>query len=102
MSIRLSKNEIKKIKESFLFFFSENDQLWIFGSRVIENKQGGDIDLYIEMNHFDFEEAYQKRSNFWIDLQRSLGEQKIDIIIKNPKKALEIYNEARINGKRIV
>jgi predicted nucleotidyltransferase len=86
----------------FLKHFSKDGRLWIFGSRIDETKRGGDIDLYIEVSIFDFDKVYRARSNFWIDLQDQLGEQKIDIVIKDPGKNLEIYQEARSSGIKLV
>lgn len=100
--MRLTQNEIDIIKKGFLTFFSPLDHLWIFGSRVDDTKKGGDIDLFIEAQLNDPEEALRRRTNFWIYLQEKLGEQKIDIIIKNSTKECEIYQEARNTGKRLI
>ncbi len=44
--MRLSKKEIKIIKENTKNIFGES-KIILFGSRLDDNKKGGDIDLYI-------------------------------------------------------
>ena len=44
--MRLNKKEIKKIKEIVEKNFGKS-QVFLFGSRLDDSKQGGDIDLFI-------------------------------------------------------
>jgi hypothetical protein len=100
--VRLDNQDIENIKTSFLKYFGKDDHLWIFGSRVDLTKRGGDIDLYIEVKDYSTPTVLSSKSDFWIDLQDKLGEQKIDIVIKNPGQNLSIYDVARQNGVKIV
>lgn len=102
MSPRLTNDEIETIRTLFFKNFSKMDHLWVFGSRVDLTKRGGDIDLYIEVDVFEFKDVYKKRSDFWIDLQDSLGEQKIDIVVRDPKKELDMYKIIKLTGIQIV
>lgn len=102
MNIRLEEWEIKEITQSFKECFQENDHLWLFGSRVYPEKRGGDIDLYIEVDHFEFKKIYDQQNQFWSALQDRLGEQKIDIVVRDPKLDLLIYKVALDEGVRIV
>ena len=98
MDIRLSEKDIKSIIQSFKECFSKDDHLWIFGSRVYKDKRGGDIDLYIEIADFEIKKTYECRQKFWVLLQDRLGEQKIDIVIKNPALDLLVYKVATEEG----
>jgi hypothetical protein len=102
MNIRLEQSDIESIIKSFKECFEEQDRLWIFGSRVHLNKRGGDIDLYIEVVDFDIDKVHEQRQNFWVLLQDRLGEQKIDIVVKNPKCDLLIYKVASTEGIQLV
>lgn len=102
MNVRLEVWEIEAIIKSFKESFGKNDKLWLFGSRVYPDKRGGDIDLYIEVEHFDSEKVYGQKSQFWILLQDRLGEQKIDIVIHNPKENLLIYQVAQQEGIQLI
>ncbi|MBI1954495.1 MAG: nucleotidyltransferase domain-containing protein [Proteobacteria bacterium] len=101
MNIRLEQNDLDSIIQTFKECFEENDHLWLFGSRVDLNKRGGDIDLYIEVMNFDSKKVFDQKQNFWILLQDRLGEQKIDIVVRDPNQELLIYQIAR-QGVRLV
>ncbi len=75
--MRLQKWEIEEIKKAAKLVFGENVKIILFGSRVDDNKKGGDIDLYVITD----DPSYEKKTKFWIELQERLGEQKIDIIL---------------------
>jgi len=77
--MRLEKNEIFIIKSTFEKIFGSGD-IYLFGSRIDDNKKGGDIDLYLITN-YDF----NKELEFRILLQEKLGEQKIDIVFSKDK-----------------
>ena len=59
--VRLSTNVIAAISRIFLEHFLPNDKLWLFGSRVVISKKGGDIDLYIETNIDIYDIAFDKK-----------------------------------------
>lgn len=101
MNVRLEAWEMEKIISSFEDCFKENDHLWLFGSRVQLNKRGGDIDLYIEVQHYEAKHILKARDCFWNTLQEQLGEQKIDIVVRDPIQELYIYHVARKEGVRL-
>ena len=74
--MRLKKWEIDIIKNSAKEVFGDEVIVKLFGSRVDDNKKGGDIDLYVITKNNSFE----NQRKFWSLLQIKLGEQKIDII----------------------
>lgn len=91
--MRLKENEIKVIKETFLDVFKYG-HIYLFGSRVDENKRGGDIDLYIQTNN---ENILIKKIKFLSKLKQVIGDQKIDVVIsKNKTRVIE--QEAILNG----
>ncbi|MEQ1602849.1 MAG: nucleotidyltransferase domain-containing protein [Methylophilaceae bacterium] len=60
--------------------------MWLFGSRVDDNKRGGDIDLLIETNGMDIDEIVRAEISFQTKLQTKLGEQKIDVLLDYPSR----------------
>lgn len=100
--IRLSEQEITLIKEAFTKLFPASDKLWIFGSRVKSKSKGGDIDLYIESKITEPEQINRIKFDFYDELILSLGDQKIDIIIKFGSHELPIYDVAKNEGVRLV
>ena len=84
--MRINELYQKTIKNTFNNVFG-NGKIFLFGSRVDDNKRGGDIDLYIipDDDQSTSEELFEKKIKFLSKLQLSLGEQKIDIIISKDK-----------------
>ena len=78
--MRLSGHYRTTIKEILTRHFGEESKFYLFGSRVDDTKRGGDIDLYIETD-LDSDKAWDARSKSWIEMQRRLEEQKIDIVV---------------------
>jgi len=79
--MRLEEWEVREIKKAAKLVFGEDVRVMLFGSRVYDNKKGGDIDLYVITDT----PTYEKKKKFWIELQERLGEQKIDIILSEDK-----------------
>lgn len=95
--MRISNEEkeyiIKNFKDSFNF-----GKLYIFGSRIDENKKGGDLDLFIEYNRdISFQAFYKMLKKFRKKLH-ILPYYKVDIIYHLPNKEIKnIHKEAK-NG----
>jgi len=78
--MRLSLQEIKVLKTK-LNDLDRNARLYLFGSRIDDQKKGGDIDLLIKSNTFKQADIRKLRLSFF-DV---FGEQKIDIIVDDGK-----------------
>ena len=101
-NIRLSQHDINAIVDLFSKNFRKEDRLWLFGSRVDKLRRGGDIDLYIETKISDSDELVKSKMSYLLDLDRVIGEQKIDLVIKFGDKELPIYQIAKSEGVRLV
>ena len=103
--IRLSEFELSNIISIFENYFSPNDELWIFGSRVDVAAKGGDIDLYIKTKRLDADKINKNKVLYLLDLKSKIGEQKIDIVINNSNydnsSNLLIYDVAESEGIRL-
>lgn len=77
-------------------------KLYLFGSRVNLDERGGDIDLLCEMDG-DPKDLIEKRSAFLIELEKKIGEQKIDFVLYQPSENfdLKIAKKAKETGVRI-
>jgi predicted nucleotidyltransferase len=76
--MRLTAFEVNAIKESAQEAFGPTVEVFLFGSRVDDEKKGGDIDLYIKAktgNDIDH------KIKFLVKLEQKMGEQKIDVIL---------------------
>lgn len=93
----------KEIKESVIHYakeyFGNNIKLYLFGSRVDDNKRGGDIDLLIETTQkIDMETEI----SFLRAIYKNITSRKIDLLIKTPyRQDKPIYHTAISEGIRL-
>ncbi len=99
--IRLTDAQVLAICKAFRSCFLLNDKIWLFGSRTNLNKRGGDIDLYIETKK-DSQEVSESKICFLSKLETTLGEQKIDLVIRSGNFELPIYNVAKEEGIQLL
>jgi len=78
--MRLTREQIRIIKEEALRAFGAAVVLRLFGSRVDDGSRGGDIDLWVDAS-LTPDEAVQVEGRFYAALQRRLGERRIDIVV---------------------
>lgn len=74
--MRLKNEEVKAIKDA-VAFLDRDAEVYLFGSRVDENKRGGDIDLLVisqKLKSIDSLQILKYLFNY-------IEEQKIDIVI---------------------
>jgi len=76
--MRLQDKEISLLKIK-LKELSNTAKLYLFGSRVDDSKQGGDIDLLIVSNDLTKKDIRKLRIEFF----KVFGEQKLDILLDN-------------------
>jgi len=75
---RLPPRVVDTIVTLFERIFSKGE-LYLFGSRVDDTQKGGDIDLLIVPD--SLQDITAKKISFLVALKRSIGEQKIDVVI---------------------
>ena len=100
--MRLSDKQVEAIRTVVAEVFGEAAQIFLFGSRVDDTQRGGDIDLYIELPEMPEEQKQTLESRLWIRLQRTLGEQKIDVVTHiqgTPMRPID--QQARATGVRL-
>jgi predicted nucleotidyltransferase len=95
--MRLSTYEINSIKDTFKETFKDG-KIFLFGSRVDDNKRGGDIDLYIQIDNK--KEILSKKIKFLVNLKEKIGDQKIDLLISKDETRV-IEKEALSKGIKL-
>lgn len=98
--MRLTPNEIDTLRSTFARHFGEAAQLWLFGSRVDDSKKGGDIDLLVRPALAP-EQALLAKIRCLAELERRLGERKIDIVIEAANDPRPIVQIAHATGVRL-
>lgn len=93
--MRLSSNEINIIKK-IIFKYISDAKIILFGSRVDDNKRGGDIDIFVETKqNITLKEQITILAKIeWLGVDR-----KVDLIIKTPdSKEQQIFNTIKKEG----
>ncbi len=100
--VRLQDWEIESIIATFGEYFNRDDELWLFGSRTDLSQKGGDIDLFIDSKMSDTDKILAARLDFLIKLKDKIGDQKIDVVIKQHNMDDQfIYKLAKSEGVRL-
>lgn len=76
--MRLTTFEVNAIKQSAQEIFGPGVEVFLFGSRVDDEKKGGDIDLYIKTQTG---KDLMHKIKFLVSLEQKIGEQKIDVVL---------------------
>jgi predicted nucleotidyltransferase len=96
--MRLEQFEADAIKATARRFFGERCTVRLFGSRVDDNRKGGDIDLHI-VPETPAHAALETETAFEVALQDAIGEQKIDVVVQSPgRQDSPIDNVAKSTG----
>jgi len=74
--MRISEDE-KKILMRAVMAQDPEARVWLFGSRVDDEKRGGDIDIAVLSSHIGRAERMRIRRS----IADALGEQKIDVVV---------------------
>lgn len=101
--MRLTPTQQTAILDCAHRHFGADARVWLFGSRVDDQKRGGDIDLWVECHETDVSALMDQKLHFLVDLQRRIGEQKIDVVLSYPgqRQAPAIVGIARDTGVRL-
>lgn len=84
--MRLTDQQRAIIRATVAETFGVGANVWLFGSRIDDNKRGGDIDLLIETDQVDVNAIARNEITFLTKLQMKLGEQKIDVLLDYPSR----------------
>jgi len=97
--VRLSEEEIEKIKKTAYDVFGKEVKIYIFGSRSIPNKRGGDIDILIESSK---RISVNEKLSFLARLELKGIKRKVDLVTVSPGTNLKgIHSEALRTGVEI-
>jgi predicted nucleotidyltransferase len=95
--MRLLAREKTAIVKTFKEVF-QTGRIYLFGSRVDDQKKGGDLDLYlVPERSLDVATRFDKKRAFSLQLEELLGEQKIDVVFSKDKNR-SIEKEALQTG----
>ena len=99
--MRLTPTQKEAIQKAATEVFGAQASVWLFGSRVDDNKRGGDIDLLIQPESAPGHELLLRKIRFLTKLERLLGERKVDVVIETPDDQRPIVRIAHEKGIRL-
>lgn len=96
--IRLTNSQVQTIKQVVAMLAGEGAQVILFGSRVDDDKKGGDIDLLITLNHV-VEHPAVLSSKISARLIRLFQGRNVDVLLSAPNlQHLPIHQIAQSKG----
>ena len=81
--MRLTPAQIDTIKSTAQAVLGEGAQVTLFGSRVDDDKKGGDVDLMVEVDQAVAEPALMA-ARVASRIERAMGGRKVDVLLKAP------------------
>ena len=101
--MRLSDSQRQIIAMVMADCFGSDARLWLFGSRVNDSSRGGDIDLMVEVDGMEADEAVRAKLKMLKQLRLAMGDQKIDLVVRRSGSTADmpIYQVARSTGVRL-
>ncbi len=94
--MRLTDKQIASIRQAALEAFGSDTRVTLFGSRVDDQKRGGDIDLLVQPSRI--EQPLVCKLRFLGLLERDLGERKIDVVVEYANDSRPIVRVAHETG----
>jgi len=100
--MRLSPKQIQRLKEAVIRNFGKDAHIWVFGSRIDDQRRGGDYDFYLETPKSDPDEIIADKLKLLAELHAcpEFEGEKIDLVIRSavPGPELPIYKVAKEQG----
>lgn len=78
--MRLTPQQIESLKQVAAEVFGSQAQIRLFGSRVDDQRRGGDIDLYVTGIALPLEAQLDAKLRFLVKAKQRLGERRIDLV----------------------
>ncbi len=103
--MRISPQQTETIKIFTHRHFGEDAEVWLFGSRVNNEKRGGDYDFLIETSINQPDIIIEHKITMIAELQSTpnFEDEKIDLIVKRRNSSFDmpIYGVAKKEGIRL-
>lgn len=98
--MRRSEFERNALKRAAIESFGAGTRVRLFGSRVDDQRKGGDIDLLLEVPLSDPAAIARAHTRFLCGVYAQMGEQKLDVLIDFPGRQMHapIFDIARREG----
>ena len=92
--MRLTPDQADAVRQRIRSQMGQQSRIWLFGSRVDDQRRGGDVDLYVEPESLPSLVDHLLCKSALADV---LG-LNVDLIVQQPGRDLPIYRIARRSG----
>ncbi len=97
--MRLTSEQIGKIREIVHRQAGARTEVRLFGSRLDDNARGGDVDLYVELAD-EVDEPAMLAARIAAQVSRQMRGRKVDVLLAAPNlKRLPIHDVAHREGR---
>ncbi len=104
-AMRITDHQHRAILQAARHAFGDSVTVRLFGSRVQDQRKGGDFDLYVECDSDDAEWLTRAKLKFLAELDKSpaLSGEKVDIVLSTPlhRESRAIDRIARLEGVQL-
>lgn len=94
--MRITATQTRIITERIQQYLGDSAEIWLFGSRLHENKRGGDVDIYVETSAGVLLNELRCK----IELEELL-DLPVDLIVRQPGESSPIALIAKTEGVRL-
>jgi predicted nucleotidyltransferase len=94
--MRITQHQREIIVATIRSECGQQARVHLFGSRLDDNARGGDLDLLVELNK-DVDNRAALASRLAALLQIALGDQRIDILLIDPKTRLQPVHKTALS-----
>jgi predicted nucleotidyltransferase len=99
--MRLTPQQVADIRRSAEQCAGARARVWLFGSRVHDERRGGDVDLLLELDE-PVEQPARLAAQLAARVSRQMHGRKVDVLVKAPNLAqLPIHGIALAEGVRL-
>ncbi len=99
--MRLTPQQIADIRLSAAQCAGAAARVWLFGSRVHDDRRGGDVDLLLELDE-PVEQPAQLAARLSVQVSRQMHGRTVDVLIKAPNlQARPIHTIGLAEGVRL-
>ena len=99
--MRITTEQIAVIRQGVAELAGAQARVWLFGSRVLDDARGGDVDLLLELDDA-IDEPARLSAKLAARVSRAMHGRKVDVLIKAPNlKFLPIHAIALAEGVRL-
>ena len=103
--MRVTPQQAETVKRLVHRHFGDDAEIWLYGSRVDDDKRGGDYDFLVETSISDPDQIIEQKIALIVGLRSSpsFADEKVDIVVKRLRSSfsLPIYTVAKEEGVRL-